>query len=160
MMEHEKSIFEDFTHHVFSTLDIQKADDLNASIGLENEDNLFLWNIVFEGPEDSLYEGGYFKAQLQFPEDYPNNPPSMTFKTKMWHPNIHSDGKVCISILHPPGTDSMNAQESAEERWRPILGVEAILIRVISMMNDPNIESPANLDASVQFRDDHEGYKK
>ena len=31
---------------------------------LENDDNLFLWNIVFEGPEDSLYEGGYFKAQL------------------------------------------------------------------------------------------------
>ena len=28
------------------------------------------------------------------------------------------------------------------------------------MMNDPNIESPANLDASVQFRDDYEGYKK
>lgn len=54
----------------------------------------------------------------------------------------------------------MNAQETAEERWRPILGVEAILISVISMMNDPNIESPANLDASVQFRDDLEGYKK
>ena len=144
----------------FILVDIQKADDLNASIGLENDDNLFLWNIVFEGPEDSLYEGGYFKAQLQFPEDYPNNPPSMTFKTKMWHPNIHTDGKVCISILHPPGVDQMNAQETAEERWRPILGVEAILISVISMMNDPNIESPANLDASVQFRDDFEGYKK
>ena len=141
-------------------IDIQKADDLHASIGLENDDDLFLWNIVFEGPEDSLYEGGYFKAQLKFPDDYPNNPPSMTFKTKMWHPNIHSDGKVCISILHPPGVDAMNAQESAEERWRPILGVEAILISVISMMNDPNIESPANLDASVQFRDDIEGYKK
>ena len=46
----------------FLLLDIQKADDLNASIGLENDDDLFLWNIVFEGPEDSLYEGGYFKA--------------------------------------------------------------------------------------------------
>ena len=78
----------------------------------------------------------------------------------MWHPNIHSDGKVCISILHPPGVDALNAQETAEERWRPILGVEAILISVISMMNDPNIDSPANLDASVQFRDDFEAYKK
>ena len=141
-------------------IDIQKADDLNASIGLENDDDLFLWNIVFEGPEDSLYEGGYFKAQLKFPDDYPNNPPQMTFKTKMWHPNIHSDGKVCISILHPPGVDALNAQEKAEERWRPILGVEAILISVISMLNDPNIDSPANLDASVQFRDDPEAYKK
>ena len=73
----------------------------------------------------------------------------MTFKTKMWHPNIYPDGKVCISILHAPGEDTMNSQETAEERWRPILGVEAVLISVISMLNDPNIESPANLDASI-----------
>ena len=74
----------------------------------------------------------------------------------MWHPNIFPDGKVCISILHAPGTDSMNTMEKAEERWRPILGVESILISVISMLNDPNIDSPANLDASLQFRDDRE----
>ena len=78
----------------------------------------------------------------------------------MWHPNIYSDGKVCISILHPPGTDAMNSQEKAEERWRPILGVEAVLMSVISMLNDPNIESPANLDASIQFRDDREAYNR
>ena len=48
--------------------------------------------------------------------------------------------------------------ESADERWRPILGVEAILVSVISMMNSPNIDSPANVDASVQYRDDRETY--
>jgi len=73
----------------------------------------------------------------------------MTFLSKMWHPNIYPDGKVCISILHAPGTDSMNSMEKAEERWRPILGVEAVLMSVISMLNDPNIDSPANLDASL-----------
>ena len=31
---------------------------------------------------------------------------------------------------------------------------------VISMLNDPNTESPANLDASLQFRDDREAYNK
>ena len=59
--------------------DVQAADDLGASIGLEDDDNLFLWNVVFEGPEDTLYEGGYFKATLKFPDDFPNNPPEMTF---------------------------------------------------------------------------------
>ena len=78
----------------------------------------------------------------------------------MWHPNIYPDGKVCISILHPPGTDAFNSMESAEERWRPIIGVEAVLTSVISMLNDPNIDSPANLDASVQWRDDKENYNK
>ena len=74
--------------------------------------------------------------------------------------SVYPDGKVCISILHPPGTDAMNSQESADERWRPILGVEAIIVSVISMLNSPNIESPANLDAALDYRDNGEGYKK
>ena len=61
---------------------------------------------------------------------------------------VYEDGKVCISILHAPGEDAMSG-ETAEERWRPILSVEAILLSVISMMNDPNIHSPANIDASI-----------
>ena len=70
---------------------------------------------------------------------------------------VYEDGKVCISILHAPGNDAMSG-ESADERWRPILGVDAILLSVISMMNDPTIDSPANIDASVEYRDNRDSY--
>jgi ubiquitin-conjugating enzyme E2 G1 len=50
--------------------------------------------------------------------------------------------------------------ETADERWRPILGVESIILSVISMLNDPNINSPANIDAAVEYRDNLESYKK
>ena len=103
-------------------------------------------------------KGGYFKTQLKFPRDYPNNPPEMRFISKMWHPNIYTDGKVCISILHPPGTDQFNQQETADVRWRPILGVDAILMSVMVMLQNPNIESPANIDASKEYRDEREKY--
>lgn len=73
---------------------------------------------------------------------------------------VYPDGKVCISILHPPGVDEFNEQERPEEKWRPILGVEAILVSVISMLSDPNDNSPANLDAAIQWRKDKEGFKK
>lgn len=63
---------------------------------------------------------------------------------------VYEDGKVCISILHPPGEDQFNQQESAIERWRPILGVESIVVSVISMLSDPNDDSPANIDAAVR----------
>jgi ubiquitin-conjugating enzyme E2 G1 len=43
--------------------------------------------------------------------------------------------------------------EISSMRWRPILGVESIIISVISMLCDPNIDSPANIDAAVLFRD-------
>ena len=41
------------------------------------------------------------------------------------------------------------AKESPEERWRPILSVEAILISVQNMLSEPNENSPANIDAAV-----------
>ena len=67
---------------------------------------------------------------------------------------------MCISILHSPGEDPFNEQEKATERWRPVLGVEQILISVISMLSEPNIESPANIDAGKQCRDFPDDYKK
>lgn len=165
-----------------------------VSVGLVDDDNMFLWEIMVIGPSDTEYEGGFFKAQMQFPDDFPLMPPTMTFLSEMWHPNssfllllvlvwgllalflcrfgppflqtnlflpfallfpffpslccsfrllihfaspflvfpspVYEDGRVCISILHPPGVDEFNEQESAEERWRPVLGVEAIILSV------------------------------
>ena len=84
----------------------------------------------------------------------------MRFLSDMWHPNIYPDGKVCISILHPPGDDAHNPLETAIERWRPILGVESIIVSVISMLSDPNDDSPANVDAAVMWRNDRAAFKK
>lgn len=131
-----------------------------VSVGLVDESNVYEWELLLLGPDGTLYEGGFFQARLSFPSDFPNMPPTMTFVSEMWHPNVHEDGKVCISILHPPGEDEHNAQESADERWRPILGVEQILISVISMLSDPNDESPANVDAAVMWRNNKDAFKK
>mmetsp|Transcript_23950 Transcript_23950/g.56575 ORF Transcript_23950/g.56575 Transcript_23950/m.56575 type:complete len:233 (+) Transcript_23950:12-710(+) len=131
-----------------------------VSVGLVDDSNLYEWEILIMGPDGTIFEGGFFKARLVFPADFPNMPPTMTFVSDMWHPNVYKDGKVCISILHPPGEDALNSQELAIERWRPILGVEQILISVISMLSDPNDESPANLDAAVQWRNDKKAFKK
>ena len=35
----------------------------------------------------SYSEGGYFKAHLLFPKEYPQRPPKMKFITDIWHPN-------------------------------------------------------------------------
>ena len=140
--------------------DLQKNEDnLGISVGLI-DDNIYKWSVIFTGPQDTIFEGGFYKAVLTFPQDFPQNPPEMKFITEMWHPNIYKDGKVCISILHSPGVDRFNEQEKAEERWRPSLGVEQIILSVISMLNDPNCDSPANIDASVMFKNHPEEYKK
>jgi len=118
---------------------------------LVNEDNLFEWEVALFGPPDTLYQGGYFKAHMKFPPDYPYSPPSVRFITKVWHPNVYENGDLCISILHPP-VDDPHSGELPCERWNPTQNVRTILLSVVSLLNEPNTYSPANVDASVMFR--------
>jgi ubiquitin-protein ligase len=91
---------------------------------------------------------------MSFPQNYPNSPPSVRFTSEMWHPNgqiftirtldfcicamhhadivlfphsVYPDGRVCISILHPPGDDP-NGYELASERWTPVHTVVLLMI--------------------------------
>jgi ubiquitin-conjugating enzyme E2 G1 len=56
-------------------------------VGLGEEEDIFSWELMIIGPPETLYEGGFFNASLVFPQDFPNSPPTMTFKTTIWHPN-------------------------------------------------------------------------
>ena len=48
-------------------------------MGLIDDNDVYKWSVLFTCPEDTLFEGGFFKAILTFPEDYPQNPPEMRF---------------------------------------------------------------------------------
>ncbi|KAI4279215.1 MAG: hypothetical protein LQ337_000450 [Flavoplaca oasis] len=163
----------------YRTLTSSPPDGITA--GPISEDDIFTWEALIQGPEGTPFEGGIFPAELKFPKDYPLNPPSMKFTCDIWHPNgsttpstlkglcmlrenkicmlIRSDGivvyptgLVCISILHAPGEDP-NHYEQASERWSPIQSVEKILISVMSMLAEPNDESPANVEAAKMWRE-------
>ncbi|KAG9393619.1 Ubiquitin-conjugating enzyme [Carpediemonas membranifera] len=129
------------------------------SVGLIDDSNIFEWQVIISGPSDTDYEGGIFKAILKFPHDFPLNPPKMKFISEMYHPNIYPDGDVCISILHAPGDDPMH-YETADERWRPVHGVQSVLLSVVSMLNEPNTESPANIEAAKLSRENMGEFKK
>eukprot|EP01028_Stygiella_incarcerata_P014220 TRINITY_DN922_c0_g1_i2.p1 TRINITY_DN922_c0_g1~~TRINITY_DN922_c0_g1_i2.p1 ORF type:complete len:176 (+),score=35.70 TRINITY_DN922_c0_g1_i2:335-862(+) len=142
-----------------SVAELEKNPVSGFDAGLEDDSNLFKWSIFIFGPPDTIYEGGLFKATLEFPEDYPLMPPKMKFISRMWHPNVYPDGTVCISILHAPGDDEYG-YETAQERWLPIHTVETILVSVISMLSSPNDESPANIEAAKEYRQNPEMFKR
>ncbi|XP_045118357.1 ubiquitin-conjugating enzyme E2 G2 [Portunus trituberculatus] len=127
--------------------------------GPTNEENFFEWEALIVGPEGTCFECGVFPAKLIFPPDYPLSPPKMQFTCEMFHPNIYSDGRVCISILHAPGDDPMGYETSAE-RWSPVQSVEKILLSVVSMLAEPNDESSANVDAAKMWRDDRDQFNR
>ncbi|CEF67310.1 Ubiquitin-conjugating enzyme E2 G1 [Strongyloides ratti] len=127
--------------------ELQKNPVDGFSAGLVNDDDVYKWEVLIIGPPDTIYE------------EYPQRPPKMRFISEMWHPNIAKNGSVCISILHEPGDDHFG-YERPEERWLPVHTVETILLSVISILADPNSESPANVDAAKEFINNYDEFKK
>lgn len=95
-----------------------------------SSDNIFIWNVVIDGPKDTPYEDGKFELLFKFDTDYPLRPPSVRFITPIIHINVYFDGKICIDIL--------------QDQWAPSLSVRTILYSLMSLLNEPNPNSPAN----------------
>ena len=123
-----------------------------------SESNINEWTFVIFGPNDSVYKDGVYNGKLIIPKEYPHRPPEVRFTSKLFHPNVYDDGKLCMSILHE-GIDP-TGYEKEEERWRPLNNIRTIFISIVSLLYDPNPDSPANIDAGVMWRKDQEAYKQ
>jgi ubiquitin-conjugating enzyme E2 D/E len=108
-------------------IDMQKDDTPNLSAGPVN-DNLFEWEAVILGPIGTPYEGGVFNLNISIPSNYPFKPPTVIFKTKIYHPNINSSGSICLDIL--------------KTQWSPALTISKILLSICSLLADPNPNDP------------------
>ncbi|KAK0391199.1 hypothetical protein NLU13_0700 [Sarocladium strictum] len=142
--------------------EMQSSKDIpGISCGLVSDDNMLVWEVMLMISDDcKYYGGGNFRARLAFPPQYPHLPPSLTFQAPIpFHPNIYPDGRLCISILHPPEEDE-TGYEAASERWSPVQTPETILLSTISLFHSPNDESPANVEAARMFREEKAGAHK
>ena len=119
---------------------LEKEKDFHISVRLQKDDagndDLSRWFITFEGSEESLYEGYYLEARINFPPKYPNMPPVFYFTTKMWHPNVYNDGKVCISILHT-ADDAVLDPSISDCSWTAVQSVRTVCLSILSMLNQP-----------------------
>ncbi|KAD3067260.1 hypothetical protein E3N88_35140 [Mikania micrantha] len=101
--------------------DLQKDPPVSCSPAGED---MFHWQATIMGPSDSPFAGGVFLVTIHFPPDYPFKPPKVvSFRTKVFHPNINSNGSICLDIL--------------KEQWSPALTVsksERSIINGVAMV--------------------------
>ena len=100
----------------------------NCTAGPVNPEDPYLWHGTIIGPEKTPYEGGLFRLEIRIPINYPFKAPSVTFLTKVYHPNINSAGGICLDIL--------------KDAWVPSLTIGKVLLSISSLLTDPNPKDP------------------
>ncbi|VDM27020.1 unnamed protein product, partial [Hydatigera taeniaeformis] len=110
--------------------DIQQDKLEYCIITIPDPSNIFVWKAQIKGPPNSPYEGGRFTLAIRFPKDFPRNPPTVTFETSIFHPNITNSGEICLDILR--------------NGWTPRVTIAKIILSVLSLMAFPMAENALN----------------
>jgi ubiquitin-conjugating enzyme E2 D/E len=127
-------------------LEIEKDTPVNCSAGLVNQNDLFTWQATIIGPTETPYEGGMFNLKILFPCDYPFKPPKITFETRIYHPNINSNGGICLDIL--------------KDQWSPALSITKVLLSICSLLSDPNPDDPLSHDIANIYKSNKEEFNR
>ena len=78
-----------------------------------NPDDILNFTLTIE-PDEGLYKGGVFTFTFSVNQNFPHDPPKVKCSQKIYHPNIDTEGNVCLNILR--------------EDWKPVLNLNAVIV--------------------------------
>ncbi len=124
----------------------------------QDDDNYRHFTGTIEGPPDSPYEGGVFKLEFFYPDNYPTEPPKFRFLTKIYHPNIDQLGRICLDILKGEFT-TMHGLIFLFllANWAPALQMHAVLLSLQALLGCPNPDDPLANDVANEWKTNEEG---
>ena len=111
----------------------------HAKVDFGTDGNIMSFHMTVDlTREDSIWKGGRYKFSIVVPATYPHDPPKCMCVTQIYHPNIDLQGNVCLNILRGD--------------WKPVLGINAVILGLIFLFIEPNDLDPLNHEAAEVMR--------
>ncbi|MEN2495982.1 MAG: Ubiquitin-conjugating enzyme E2 D4 [Marteilia pararefringens] len=125
--------------------EILKEPISHVSIGPVGDD-MREWQATIIGPKGSDYEDGLFKLKIELPPEYPFKPPRVYFVTRVYHPNINSNGSICLDVLH--------------KQWSPAFTLTKMCLMISALLCDPNPDDPLVPEIAMQYKSNRSEFSK
>ena len=109
-------------------------------------DNIYDWEVVLNGPDDTLYAGYSYILHVVIPDDYPISAPNVKFITPIKHVNVNENGNICLDIL--------------KNEWSSTLSINSIIISIAVLLGEPNHEDPFNSDLEKLYKKNVKEYEE
>jgi len=108
-----------------------------AEITFPDKNDLTAFDVSIT-PDSGYWKNATYKFSFTILDHYPHSPPKVHCETKIYHPNINLEGKVCLNILR--------------EDWKPVLDINAVIYGLIFLFYEPNPGDPLNHEAADLLR--------
>lgn len=125
---------------------IQRQPPPGGSASPRDLEHPFVWDATILGPENTPWEGGLFSLVIRFSCHHPYRPPFVRFTSKMYHPNITSDGLVALDLI--------------QTRWNPNTRVGTILDKLQNLLASPSDLCPVKQDVAHLYRVNRREYER
>jgi len=104
------------------------------------ERRIDLLRVVIVGAAGTPYHDGLFFFDIQFPSDYPNNPPNIHYHSFGYslNPNLYPNGKVCLSLLNTyVGKKCESWDPSSSTILQVLVSIQGLVLNEKPLFNAP-----------------------
>ncbi|CAR29910.1 hypothetical protein ZYGR_0AD06000 [Zygosaccharomyces rouxii] len=128
-------------HRDLKSLELPPTTQLHIVRG--TDDSIPLLQLAVK-PDEGYYKGGNFTFELLFNEQYPMEPPKVKCLNRIYHPNIDTDGRVCLNILR--------------QDWTPALDLQSVIIGLLFLFLEISGVDPLNKQAAETFNRNRQNF--
>jgi len=86
--------------------------------------NIFVWEGLLY-PSTAPFNEFAFEVKLNFNENHPFKPPTITMVTPIYHPNVDEQGDVCLALINT-------------NNWKPVVQAEQIIKEFAQLIDKPD----------------------
>ncbi|CAF0914892.1 unnamed protein product [Adineta steineri] len=99
-------------------------------------------------PNSDIYKNGSYKIEMKLTPTFPFDPPEVRFLTKIYHPNVGQDGKLCHELLNKKG------------KWSAKISLVDVVKAVTTHVDEPNIDYALSLELGREYMSNRDEFNR